>query len=163
MNTQQTRKIHPVKYKFEPTVKHTDSQIKKHMSQFSETESILLSICVDNIKNNYITVSDHAKTHIPFLNHHFVRDFVSACDIIEFNVTKRRDEEQCRVLVRSHKTFPIRNERGVDDGNVCLVIDLKSCTVVSSYVNYSTDTHRNLDMNRYDESLNVVEFALKIK
>ena len=163
MNTQQARKIQPVAYKFERKVKESVAQTKKHWSQFSDTERILLECCVNNLSNNYITVSEHAKTHIPFLNHHFVRDFVSACDIIEFNVTKRRDNEQCRVLVRSRKTFPIRNERGVDDGNVCLVIDLKSCTVVSSYVNYSTDTHRNLDMNRYDESLNVVEFALKIK
>ena len=158
MNTQQARKIQPVAYKFERKVKESVAQTKKHWSQFSDTERILLECCVNNLSNNYITVSEHAKTHIPFFNHHFAKDVLNSCDIIEFNVTQRQDI-QCRVLVRSKKTFPIKENGCTKQGNICMVVELKTCRVISTYANYADDTHSSINMSRYDGELNILKFA----
>ena len=161
MKTQHMRHIQPVDYKFDRKVKETNHQQKKHFKHFTETESALLKCCVSNIANNHLLITDHAKEHIKDFTHSMAKSTLLDCNVIEFNVNQRYNLE-CRVLVRGNKTIPIKTENGIEHGNVCMVIDIKESKLISAYINRMDDSHSTLNSSRYNESLNIIKYAMEL-
>jgi hypothetical protein len=155
------RHIQPVDYKFEKVVKPTDFQIKKYYTMFSPTEKALLECCVSNMSKNHLLILDHARTHIPSLTHSIAKETLMDCNVIEFNINQKNGLE-CRVLVRGNKIVPIKTDRGIENGNICMVVDIKNNKLVSAYINGQFDSHKNLDMGRYNESLNIIKYAMEL-
>lgn len=161
MNTQQTRSVQPVDYKFERKVKESKNQQKKHFQQFSETEHALLNCCVHNLAKNHLLITDHAKDHIKDFSHSMAKSTLLDCNVIEFNVNMKFNLE-CRVLVRGNKTISIRTENGIEQGNVCMVIDIKESKLVSAYINRVDDLHSTLRSDRYNKDLNIIKYAMEL-
>ena len=161
MNTQQMRSIQPVDYKFDRKVKESQYQIKKHYSMFNPTESALLNCCVHNLAKNHLLITDHAKDHIKDFTHSMAKSTLLDCNVIEFNVNMKFNLE-CRVLVRGNKTLPIRTENGIENGNVCMVIDIKESKLISAYINRSDDLHSTLRSDRYNKDLNIIKYAMEL-
>ena len=161
MNTQQTRNTKPVDYKFDGGVKLTSNQIKKHHKFFSSAEKVLLECCVLNISTNHLIITAHARLHISSLTHSLAKETLMDCKVIEFNVNQKNNIE-CRVLVRGNKTLPIRTDRGIENGNVCIVINIKTNVVVSAYINVESDSHNTLDIHRYNKGLDIIKYAMEL-
>jgi hypothetical protein len=137
--------------------KITPNQIKKHVSQLTENELSLLQIIVSNLQYQELYLSNHSYSHIPNLTLDEVYYTLSDCSIIEFNIT---NGDSPRLLVRANNPTHCRIVDGIEiDYNMCMVIELKSHTVISVFCNECTDIHDSLDPRRYDASINVVEIA----
>ena len=133
--------------------KITPNQKKKHVSQLTSNELSLLQIIVSNLQSQQLYLSKHAYSHIPNLTLDEVYYTLSDCSIIEFNIT---NGDSPRLLVRANNPTHCCGEI---DYNMCMVIELKSHTVISAYCNAHDDTHCTLDPSRYDSSINIVEIA----
>lgn len=145
----------PIELKIEKIVKETPNQIKKHISQFTETEFHVLNAFVNEICGSKVLLTSHSKTKIPFLNQEIVDETLADCDVIEFNVTNSRP----RLLVRSNKQLAVIVEGEHTQANVCIVIDMWNLAVVTSYLNKCDDFHKQLVQSRYDENLDVIKYA----
>ena len=64
--------------------------------------------------------------------------------IIEYKQMKSGNE---RIVIRSNMSF--------NGFNVCTVLDITTGTVITAWKNRVTDTHRTLDLSKYDECLTV--------
>ena len=134
--------------------KITPNQKKKHVSQLTPNELSLLQIIVSNLQSQQLYLSKHAYSHIPNLTLDEVYYTLSDCSIVEFNIT---NGDSPRLLVRANNPTHCCGEI---DYNMCMVIELKSHTVISVFCNECTDDHITLDPSRYDSSINIVEIAL---
>jgi len=148
-----------IEYQFKKEVKQTKNQIKKHYTQFSELEKMLLKLHIDSIPKNEIKIIKHAKNHMDFLNNSIINQVLEKYEIIEFNVNFKPERTDCRVLIRSVKTLNIKENGTVNKANVCIVLDVRTGEVITAYANYKDDNHSNINMNRYDESINIIKYA----
>lgn len=144
-------------YQFDHRVKTTNNQIKKHISQMTAQESTILHTLISNLDSHEMRITNHAKNHISFINRSIVSQTLQAFDVIEFNVTNNKP----RVLIRSRKQLNIVTERGMDKANICLVISIEENSVITAYVNCTNDNHKSIDMSRYDESINIIKYAMR--
>ncbi len=136
-------------------VKITKNQQKKHYSQFSKKELELLENRISKLDVNYIWGSVHLKEKRTITyNPQDIRNVIKNHKIIEYNTTKRKDESiDKRVVLRGRDT--VETDRGTM--NLCIVLSLKNSAIVTAYYNSALeDTHKNLNLNRYDENLKIV-------
>lgn len=146
----------PFEYQIHKVKKETKNQIKKHVSQFSDTEFHVLNAFVNGICDSKIQITNHAHNHISFINQSIVQQTLDDCDIIEFNIT----HENPRLLVRSRKQLNVIIDENLDIAHVCMVIDIKNLSVVTSYVNTCSDNHQTLNWDRYDATLDILKYAM---
>lgn len=70
---------------------------------------------------------------------------------IEYSVTERNGNQSRRVLLRNNDIIRQVNVRGqVQDANLCLVLDIDTCCMVTAYWNAANDHHDTLNRNRYE-------------
>ena len=150
-------RITPFEYAIERKVKVTENQIKKHAIQMTAEEKQLLSVLVSSLRGANFRITNHAKTHIPFLNNSLVKQTLENCDVIEFNVTNNSS----RVLVRSRKQLNIIVGDNYELANVCLVIGIADCTVITAYANVKGDSHDTLNLDRYTADLDIIKYAMR--
>lgn len=144
-------------YQFDHRVKRTENQIKKHECQMTEAEKLILSTLVSSLDAYSLSITSHARNHISFLNKSIVSQTLQSFDVIEFNITNNKP----RVLIRSRKQLNIITERGMDRANICLVIGIEDNMVITGYINCTNDNHKTLDMSRYDESIDIIKYAMR--
>lgn len=78
-----------------------------------------------------------------------LRDFTGS--FIEYNVTERGGRQSRRVLLRNNDISRKVSVRGkVQDANLCLVLDIDTCCMVTAYWNAADDHHDTLNRNRYE-------------
>lgn len=70
---------------------------------------------------------------------------------IEYNVTERNGRESRRVLLRNYGVVrEVRVKGRTCPANLCIVIDMDSCCMVTAYWNALNDRHATLNSNRYE-------------
>lgn len=144
-------------YRIERKIKVTQNQRKKHCSDFSDKEYHLLSAIVHCLQYESLTISNHARQHIPFLNSSIIQQTIENCEIIEFNLT----EEKPRLLVRSRDELVVLVDGIKESTHVCIVVDILSNKVITSYLNRSSDFHSGLRADRYESDLDIIKYAMR--
>ena len=71
--------------------------------------------------------------------------------IVEYNVTN----DKPRLLLRSLSQENIMIDNKYQYTNLCIVIDLLSFRIVTSYHNLVNDFHNEIDYSRYNENMKV--------
>lgn len=120
-------------------VKRTDGQIKKYHTMFTDNENAVLRASLKGMK---VTMSNHAKRKNIARSGH-IKNALKSFDIIEFNHNTNGD---CRVLLRGRAVEELEDLRYY---NLCLVVSLTRAEIVTVYYNYISDSHTNINMNRY--------------
>lgn len=81
-----------------------------------------------------------------------VRETLRAFDksFIEYSETRKRDGVSRRVLLRNNDVARKVRVRGREqDANLCIVVDVDTCCLVTAYWNAANDHHSNLNRSRY--------------
>lgn len=140
------------------TVKTTENQVKKHISQMTPEETAFIAKRLKLVYANY-------KWHPHFLNSSrlfnmmtverlLISPNIQEC-IIEYN---QRGNDR-RVLLRSTFSSVVTLEKdGASfeaDANLCLVIDIYTGVIVTAYWNEANDHHDNVNMKRYNAELKI--------
>lgn len=146
----------PFEYQINKVKKETPNQVKKHVSQFSETEFHILHAFVNGICGSKLQITPHAKSHISFINQSIVQQTLDDCELIEFNITNQNP----RLLIRSRKQLNVVIDGNLDIAHVCMVIDIKNLRVITSYANTCSDNHQTLNWDRYDPDLDILKYAM---
>lgn len=135
-------------------VKITKGQLKKHFTQFTNKELALLENKVSKLNINYVWGSVHLKEKKAITyNPQDIQKVIKNHQIIEYNVTKRRDGRIDKRAVLRGKDV-VETDKGLM--NLCVVLSLKNNAIVTAYYNSALeDTHKNLNMNRYTKNLKI--------
>lgn len=120
------------------------TSVRKHISQMHPAEIAALQIL---IKGNF-RLSRHCieKMKERRIRTESIKHTILEGNIIEYHLVNGR---QSRVLLRSR--VPIRGQV------TCVVVDIGTNYVVTAYKNWVTDKHKNLNMEEYDENLNILK------
>lgn len=137
-------------------IKRTEGQRKKHYSQLTQDEYKVLRNKLANVRQQWlrkgVTLSYHLQEKMMLNETIFSLDEAMKCimfgQIIEYNTT----DTDKRVLLRSTQTISHEGKLV----NQCIVVSLKTFRVVTSFLNYAEDNHTTINLDRYDESLEVV-------
>lgn len=140
-------------------VKKTYGQQKKHFSQFSEVELDFLKNSLRNIDLNSITASRHLKSKNIKFDIEDIFDTLQSANldemIIEYNQTPKKDILDKRVLVRSAKAYDVYIDNKIEKCNLCFVISILTCEIITAYYNRAEDNHTSIDMRRYNCNLKI--------
>lgn len=140
-------------------VKKTYGQQKKHFSQFSETELDFLKNSLRNIDLNSITISKHLRFKDIKFDLQDIFDTLQSNDlskmIIEYNQTPKGSFLDKRVLVRSTKSYDVYIDNKIKKCNLCFVISILTCEIITAYYNRAEDNHTSIDMRRYNCNLKI--------
>lgn len=123
--------------------------MKKHVSQMTGKEIKYLS-------NRFKSVPQHKWNFCKYSKERAISRGVDMAvfrslwtdgfDLIEFH---RPDGIDCgRILVRSKMTDK-------NDNQVCVVVNLKTNTIVTAYLNHRKNKHDNLVLSAYDRTLDI--------
>lgn len=136
-------------------VKRTANQRKKLYTQFTNSEMKLLRSKVSKINTNNIKLSRHLinKKAITY-SMNDIKNTIKNCDIIEYNVTKNRDNYYDKRVVLRGKDV-IATDKGIM--NLCVVVSLKTNDIITVYYNTALDrVHHSVYMDRYDANLKII-------
>jgi hypothetical protein len=74
-----------------------------------------------------------------------------SASFLEYNVTEYRGRQSRRVLLRNNDIVRQVRVRGeVQDANLCIVLDIDTCCMVTAYWNATNDHHDTLNRSRYE-------------
>lgn len=135
----------------------TVGQVKKHVTQMSPEDKVVIAQRLDVILDENLIFSSHLRDKLnaksTLISKKLVDDIhndIQSC-IIEYNEAGNSK----RVVVRSNMCMPVERNRELDYVNLCLVIDLTNSRVVTAYTNSYDDDHSSVDYSRYDKNLKV--------
>lgn len=135
------------------TVRTTDHQYKKHISQMKDYEIEAIKNAIDNNPYHSVKYSAHLK-HKEGLN--FNPNIITRVlsnknieeNIIEFNIIKKEDQIiDCRLLLRDTQAYPfydIASHKTIN-GNFCFVYSLINNCIVTAYWNKEKDEHKSMN------------------
>ena len=143
-------------------VKRTDGQRKKHVSQMSEYELHRLCRRIKGLKR--LRASSHLSQKVKRKEISFTYDMIwdvlkniHKSHIIEYNLTMFNEQEESRVLLRTHKSYPVQIDgKGEVRCNLCFVLSLNRGNIITAYWNEVDDNHTTINLERYDENLKIV-------
>lgn len=141
-------------YEINKIKKETIGQIKKHISQLSESDVKAIKKKLNAVNINNIHISQHAFNHVK-LDYKDIKKCFSSYDIIEFNITHYNDTPKYRVLIRSKDCISTVCDNKLIKVQICIVYDMTENIVISIYLNDKNDKHNTLNQNRYDYKINV--------
>ena len=135
-------------------------QTKKLHTQMTLNEKVEILKQVHQLNIETLKVSSHLreKDAITF-DIEDIKNTISTCNtkaIIEFNVTKMGNENDLRVLLKSNKVTLTECKGKTVKCNLLFVVSLKNNRVVTAFYNRVNDTHKNLDMNYYTNSIDIL-------
>lgn len=142
--------------------KVTIGQHKKHVSQMSiaEKQHLLEWVADSWSKNPKLKPNEHLRDKIkrkqvkysPELARNALQNLYDC--LIEFNYkTCYGGRQEPRIVVRSKEAYKIQNKWY----HQVIVLDLCNMEVITAYSCLVTDTHRHLDMKRYNESIEIMK------
>ena len=134
-------------------------QVKKHYTQMSlQEKKKCVKLLQDTINTHkYLELSNHCKTKIKNeINFSKLVGFIfksnnAPFNIIEFNITDFHGKKNRRIIFKSPTIVTIE---GVSSYQY-LVINLEDGTIITTYYNGITDTHKTLDLDYYDKGLTI--------
>ena len=143
-------------------IKVTQGQRKKHVSQMSDYELRRLCRRIKGIKrlNASWHLSQKMKKKEISFTYEMIYDVlknIHKSHIIEYNLSMFNEQEESRVLLRTHKSYPVQIDgKGQVYCNLCFVIALNTGRIVTAYWNDAKDNHKSINLNRYDEKLEII-------
>lgn len=138
------------------SIKKTVGQRKKHHTQLTNEDYKVLRNKLAIVRQQWlrkgITLSYHLQDKMMKGETTFSLEEAMKCimlgQIIEYNTT----DTDKRVLLRSTQTISHEGKLV----NQCIVVSLKTLRVVTSFLNYADDNHSTINLDRYDENLEVI-------
>ena len=148
------------------TVSKTEFQKKKHFSQMTKREVVFLKTLVDCIEAVKLNIAPHlihkAYEEIKYEKEDIV-EALKDSEIVEFNYINKGGYSDYRILIKSNSLKQILfNKEGksiLAYGRLCLVISLKTFSIVTAYWNFDGDNHKTLNMDRYDKNIDILQLA----
>lgn len=142
-------------------VTNTFGQMKKHVSQMNQKEvkairNHISTMVKDNpyqFKPDEHLIIQIKKGKVVFEATAVVEILKGHYNLIEYNYKPHTGERRC--LLRGTKSKVIEENGRKVPSNLCLVVDVDSGKLVTAWWNAVNDNHRNVNMNRYDETLEV--------
>ena len=136
------------------TVRVTEGQQKKLYSQMTSEEIERCYIAINNVANKYWKISKHLKekTTVTWSLKDImetIRD--GAFDIIEYN----RVGDDVRVVINSYKTYLIDTDNGITTCTMSICLSVKHNKIISLWYNDILDSHKSINMSRYNKDLEV--------
>lgn len=122
--------------------------IKKHINAFTANERALVQKKLQDIKST--EKCQHCIDRMQEKNissEEMMRVFQSY-EIIEYH--QRNDSH--RILIRGKK-----KEKG---RNICLVVELDTGNIITTYANHSMDNHKTLRYEEYDNSIDLIKILM---
>lgn len=149
-------------YKGIITTDSEDRQQKKHYTQMTKEEIDLLRNATTNAYDK-LHVGIHAKEKEDFCGIQLIRKIIETgtYDIIEYNITKYgKNKVSKRVVIRSVEAFnrfaSIRGgEREWRKCNICIVLDINTGIIITTYYNLDKDSHTSINIRRYNKDLKI--------
>lgn len=129
-------------------------------------ELLFLENLIKNLNLNDIYLSYHAKNNGITAPIEMIKDVLSKKNIqdliIEYNETPTRDGLERRILIRNDELINVcYNVGSVREfsqlSNLCFVVCIDNCKIVTTYYNIAKDSHDTLDLKRYDASLKILK------
>ncbi|WCS66458.1 hypothetical protein [Enterococcus phage DEfc27b] len=139
------------------TVKKTQGQVKKHITQCTPQEKEQLNKAKDRVKDLWLKrgiktgyhLQDKIRNGETKFSYLRAMEAMMHGEIIEYNETGADK----RVLIRSGIGYV---GESIDDIVVqCIVVSLFSGKVITSYLNKASDRHKTLDPRRYNKNLKI--------
>ena len=149
---------------YNPIVKTTMYQVKKHFSQMELKEINFLKNKLERIQN-YISLSFHGQEKNNGISSDTVKSILKSgnFDIIEYNEVPKFDATEHRVLIRDKQSY-ISDfySMGIVEPrkalcNICFVISLDTGIIVTAYLNKCNDKHDTIDWTRYKKDLKIMK------
>lgn len=137
------------------TVRKTEGQEKKYISQFKGDDYQRCMIAINNMLHTKIYASYHLrKKSTVSYNMKTICSMLKdgAYDVIEYNYTRG----QGRILVESWETFPVDIDGKTVNCVMKVVVEPKTGQIITIYYNDVNDTHTTLNMKRYNKDLKVI-------
>lgn len=147
-------------------VKRTNGQIKKHRIQMTDEEILYIDKKIKSMDINSIYLSEHARNNNVVatigqiketLLNDSLKDFV-----VEYNETPFKGNIEHRVLLRDNKSIMVIYNEGMENqfcelSNLCFVLCMDNGKIVTTYYNIINDSHKTLNLNRYDKNLKIIK------
>ena len=82
--------------------------------------------------------------------------------ILEYNETPNSNGVDKRILIRDDDIFNVTYNKNTEfeilkESNICFVISMVSFRIITLYYNFAEDRHDTLNLDRYDESIEIVK------
>ena len=149
---------------YNPIVKTTMYQVKKHFQQMEQKEIDFLKNRLEKIQN-YVSLSFHGQEKNNGISSDTVKSILKSgnFDIIEYNEVPKFDSTDHRVLIRDKQSY-ISDfySMGIVEPckalcNICFVVSLDTGIIVTAYLNKCNDSHTTIDWNRYKKDLKIIK------
>ena len=136
-------------------VRVTEGQQKKLYSQMTAEEIEKCYCAINNCANKYWKISKHLKEKSAVS--WSLRDIMDtirggAFDVIEYN----RIRDDIRVVISSYKTYSVEIDGKETTCIMNICKSLKHNKIITLWYNDILDTHKTINMNRYNKDLEVV-------
>ena len=136
------------------TVRVTENQVKKLYMQMTPEELERCYIAINNVANKYWKISQHLKEKSSVT--WSLKDIMETIrtgsfDIIEYN----RTGNDIRVVVNSYKTYIIDTGNGETTCTMKICLSVKHNKIISLWYNDILDSHKSINMSRYNKDLEV--------
>lgn len=142
-------------------VKKTVGQRKKHVSMMSKAEINYLSNRVCLLQNKW-SLTEHVRFNGRLFHLAHIEELMKEdlrLSLIEFNEKTTYGVKSRRVLLRSQFAVPtLLQINGISEwmfSNLCLVMDIDTGDIITMYWNRVSDNHSTINMERYDQTLNI--------
>lgn len=149
---------------YDPSVKVTTGQVKKHYTQMTAQETNFLQAKIQCIKS-CLRISSHLKDKANGITDGSIYKVLNSgnFEIIEYNEAQKIDITDHRILIRDNQSY-LTDFYNFMEGvtrkelcNICAVISLDTGLIVTAYFNRRNDNHRTIDQNRYNRNLQIVK------
>ena len=136
-------------------VRVTEGQQKKLYSQMTAEEIEKCYSAINNCANRYWKISQHLKEQSTVSwNLKDIMDTIRGglFDIIEYN----RVRDDIRLVISSYKTYSVNIDGKETTCIMNICISVKHNKIITLWYNDILDTHKTINMNRYNKDLEVV-------
>ena len=136
-------------------VRRTEGQVKKLYSQMTSEEIERCYVAVNNCANKYWKISKRLKEKSTVSwNLKDIMDTIRGglFDIIEYN----RVRDDIRLVISSYKTYSVNIDGKETTCIMNICISVKHNKIITLWYNDILDTHKTINMNRYNKDLEVV-------
>lgn len=149
---------------YNPTVKNTVNQTKKHYTQMTAQEMEFLKSKLQAVKP-FLRASRHLNEKDNSVNAESVYKAIEGgnFEIIEYNEVSNFGSPEHRILIRDNQSY-LSNFYGFMESvphkelcNICAVICIDNGLIVTAYLNKRADNHRTIDQHRYCRSLQIIK------
>lgn len=142
-------------------VRRTRNQEKKHYTQFTYDELLYLENKIRSLDMINLKPSAHllSKPSISYKLDDIMKTLMDKDVkdmIIEFNSTKKGNNIDKRVLLRSKDEYEVKIDNNIVKCNLCFVVSLLNNEIVTVYYNESKDNHNTINWYRYNANLKII-------